>query len=46
LEVVVVKVVKLAVFAALFEIVKVVPEVIIPAILGRDGAFGAWQTWT
>jgi hypothetical protein len=39
LEVVVVKVVKLAVFAALFEIVKVVPKVV---ILGRDGAFGTW----
>jgi hypothetical protein len=36
----VVKVVKVAVLAALFEIVKVVPKVVVPV---HHGAFSTWQ---
>jgi hypothetical protein len=41
----VVKVVKVAVLAAFFEIVKVVPKVVVLSLVvsSKDGAFRAWQ---
>jgi hypothetical protein len=44
LEAVVKIVVKVAVFAALFEIVKVIPEVVVVPVISVHGAFSAWQT--
>jgi len=41
----VLEVVKVAVFPALFEIVKVIPKIVV-LVLSRHGAFGTWQAGT